>query len=293
MFHLRSREANSSLKVVWNGTELTNSTHTNYLGVTLDRTLSYKQHIQNTKMKVTTRNNLLTKLSTSKWGANFRTIRTALALSYFMVEYAAPVWSRSSHAKKLDPALDQACRSVTGCLKPTSVENLYLLSRISPPPPPSIRRDVCARVERRKQSSNKAHSLFDHTPANKPPKCTLQPANFPVKLIRCSKWRKRLRDRRHIDIVNLHEEMTKSYARAWTTWRCLNRLRTGYACSKSQVKKWKYYTGHTMCACRQEEETTSHMMQCLKLAHPCSLDDLIKFNDRAKECVDMWKHLVS
>ena len=66
-FHLRNKEANRSLKVEWNRTELENTPHSKYLGVTLDRTLSYKEHIHNKKMKVATRNNLLRKLSNSKW----------------------------------------------------------------------------------------------------------------------------------------------------------------------------------------------------------------------------------
>ena len=65
-FHLSNKEAKRWLKVVWKEMELENTTHPKYLGVTLDRLLSYKQHIQNTKMKVATRNNLLTKLVTSK-----------------------------------------------------------------------------------------------------------------------------------------------------------------------------------------------------------------------------------
>ena len=59
-FHLRNREAK---KVSWNGVDLENTTHPNYLGVTLDRTFTYKHHIQNTKMKLATRNNLLMKLA--------------------------------------------------------------------------------------------------------------------------------------------------------------------------------------------------------------------------------------
>ena len=91
-FHLRNKDAKRSLKVVWNKTELENTTHPKYPGVTLDRSLSYKQHIQNTKMKVATRNNLLTIQVTSKWGENPSTIRpTALTLSYSTAEYAVPV----------------------------------------------------------------------------------------------------------------------------------------------------------------------------------------------------------
>ena len=67
-----------------------------YLGVTLDRTLSYRQHLQKTAAEVKTRNNLLSKLAGSTWGANATTLRTcALALCYSAAEYCCPVWSRS------------------------------------------------------------------------------------------------------------------------------------------------------------------------------------------------------
>ena len=80
-FHLRNREAKRLLKVSWNGVDLENTTHPKYSDVTLDRTFSYKQHMQNTKMKVATRNNLLKKLANSKCGINTSTIiTTALAL---------------------------------------------------------------------------------------------------------------------------------------------------------------------------------------------------------------------
>ena len=94
-FHLRNKQSKSTLKVKWNRTDLENTPHPKYLSVTLYRTLSYKQYTHNTKIKVTTRNNLLGKLSSSKWGTNASTIRTtALALSYSVAEYAAPVWAR-------------------------------------------------------------------------------------------------------------------------------------------------------------------------------------------------------
>ena len=114
-------------------------------------------------MKVATRNNLLKKLANFRWGTYARIIRTtALALCYSTAEYAAPVWERSAHAHVLNPELNQACRAITGCLKPTNVENLYLLAGIAPP---EIRRSVCARVERTKQVERETHSLFGHTPA--------------------------------------------------------------------------------------------------------------------------------
>ena len=146
----------------WNRTDLENTSHPKYLGIMLDRTLSYKQHIHNT-MKVVTRNNLFRKLSSSKWGTNVSTNRTtALTLSYSVAEYAAPVWTRSAHAYKLDSVLNSACPSITGCLKPTNVREQYLFGIA----PMSIRRDVCARVEKAKQEKNEAHSLYGQIPAD-------------------------------------------------------------------------------------------------------------------------------
>ena len=113
-FHLRNREAKRSQQVSWNGVDMENTYTPKYLGVTLDRRLSYKTHIHNTGMKVATRNNLLKKLAYSKWGINWGTVRaTALAPCYSTAEYAAPVWDMSAHAHLLNPELNQACRAIT------------------------------------------------------------------------------------------------------------------------------------------------------------------------------------
>jgi len=78
-----------------------------YLGVTPDRSLSLRVYIQKTAAKVATRNNLLSLLAGSSWGASAATLRTsALALCYSTAEYCAPVWSRSSHAKLIDIQLN-------------------------------------------------------------------------------------------------------------------------------------------------------------------------------------------
>ena len=294
-FHLKNQEAKRTLEVKWNNTDLENTPHPKYLGVTLDRTLSYKKHIHNTKMKVATRNNLLKKLSNSKWGCNASTIRTtALALSYSAAEYACPVWARSPHASKLDPELNDACRSITGCLRPTNVEELYLLAGIAPP---DIRRDVCARVEKKKQETNAAHSLHGQVPAERRLKrecflSSVRPADFPAKVIRCSEWQHRQNLSPHNCAVNLDESLAKGHTSPWAAWRCLNRLRTGVTCSKEQRKRWKYFNGDTTCECGQAPETTKHMLQCPLLAHPCTLDDLQKFNENARKCVDKWKNAV-
>ena len=92
--------------------------------------------------------------------------------------------------------------------------------------------------------------------------------------------------------MKLHEELAKGYDSPWTTWSCLNRPSTGYTCSKAQRNKWKLYTGDTTRACGKTEETAAHMLQCSQLAHPCSLDDLIMFNDVGKQCAELWKRMI-
>ena len=117
------------LNLVWNETWLINTATTVYLGIHLDRTLSYKVHIQKTKMKGNARNNIIRKLANSKWaGCRATTLRTScLALCYSATEHAYPVWARSGHANKLNPALHECCRIITGCLKPVNVTSILLL----------------------------------------------------------------------------------------------------------------------------------------------------------------------
>ena len=140
-------------------------------------------------MKVATRNNLLKKFSNSKWGCNASTIRTtALAMSYSAAENACLVWARPPHASKLDPELNDACRSITGCLRPNNVEELYMLTGIAPH---DTRRVVCARVEMKKQERNAAHSPHGYVPVERRLKrecfiSSVRPADFPAKVIRCS-----------------------------------------------------------------------------------------------------------
>ena len=139
-----------------------NTAHLKYIYITLDSTFSYKKYINYTRMKVATRNNLIKKSFTSKWGTRIKS--TALALCYSVAEYACPVWERSAHAQSLYPELNQACREITGCLKASKVEDLYLIAGISAM---NIRRNVCASVEKKKHKSNETHSQFGQKSSEK------------------------------------------------------------------------------------------------------------------------------
>ena len=121
----------------------------------------------------------------------------------------------SAHVYKLDSELNRACQAITGCLKLTNVEELYLLSGIVSP---SIRLDVCARVEKDKQETNKAHSLHGKIPAERRLKSrncflhSVKPANFPPTVIRCSEWLRRTNKTPHRTSVNLEEDLARDMA---------------------------------------------------------------------------------
>ena len=67
MFHLLNTSAARELRVHMEGQQLRHDPNPVYLGVTLDvtldRTLSYRQHLTKTARKLQSRNNLLTKLA--------------------------------------------------------------------------------------------------------------------------------------------------------------------------------------------------------------------------------------
>ena len=126
--------ANHQLNVSMSGNLLKHDPNPVYLGVTLDRTLSYKEHLSKTAAKLKSRNNLLSKLAGSSWGANAKTLRTsALALCYSVAEYCCPAWSRSSHMASIDSQLNNTMRLISGGVRPTQTPWLPVLANIAPP----------------------------------------------------------------------------------------------------------------------------------------------------------------
>jgi len=104
-----------------------------FLEHSVDRTLSYGEHLTKTAGKLKNRNNLLMKLAGSTWGASANTLRSpALALCYSAAEYCAPVWSRYAHTSRVDVQLNST-NLISGTLHSTPLPWLPVLSNIEPP----------------------------------------------------------------------------------------------------------------------------------------------------------------
>jgi len=89
----------------------------------LDSSLTYRRHLESRRKKCRAAEAL----------AGATTLRIAtLALVHSTAEYCAPVWCRSAHTRLTDPAINDALRIVTGCLRPTPADNLSILAGIQP-----------------------------------------------------------------------------------------------------------------------------------------------------------------
>ena len=130
-FYLRNRATKRELKVKSNGKILPFCPVPTYLGVKLDRALTYRHRLEVLLKKLSTRVSLLRRLAGLGWGPSAKALRTAaLSLIYSTAEYCAPAWCRSAHTRLIDSVLNDALRIVTGCLRPTPTNNLSILSGI-------------------------------------------------------------------------------------------------------------------------------------------------------------------
>ena len=132
-FHLNNREPKRELKVCNDDRLLPFCPTPTYLGVKLDRSLTFCHHLVALRKKLSSRVTLLRRLVGSGWGTGAKTLHIAtLSLVYSTAEYCAPVWCCSAHTRLIDSVLNDALRIVTGCLHPTPTDHQPVLSGIQP-----------------------------------------------------------------------------------------------------------------------------------------------------------------
>ena len=102
-----------------------------YLGVKLERLLKFHHHLVALHKKLSSCVTLLRRLMGSGWGAGAKALHIAtLSLVYLTAEYCAPVWCRTAHTCLIDSVLNDTLCIVTGCLRPTPMDHLPVLSGI-------------------------------------------------------------------------------------------------------------------------------------------------------------------
>ncbi|CAH1242641.1 Hypp6921 [Branchiostoma lanceolatum] len=283
-FHLNNDAATRKLRITWEGKELENTPYPVYLGVTLDRTLSFREHVTKLRKKVSSRNNLLSNLANSSWGADPKTLKqTALALCYSTAEYCAAVWERSSHAPKADVELNRACRTITGNLKATPRPALYTLAGICPP---GIRRDVQARTERDKQQKDPRHPLHGHQEV--PRRLRSRHSFMTVRglggktpeTLRIEMW-KRSDPNNNRALPSPSESLPPGADLPRRTWVALKRARAKVARTGDNLLRWGK-ANSAACGCGEDP-----LMNNCRLSPTCTDSDLREANEVALNWIEM------
>ena len=113
-----------------------------YLGVTLDKRLTWKQHIVAAEAKARRKLNIMRKLAGTHWGANEKILKTVYQGTVRPhLEYGSSSWmtAAKSHQQTLDKVQNQALRIITGAMKSTPIERMEQTAGI----PPLIKRREC------------------------------------------------------------------------------------------------------------------------------------------------------
>ncbi|UYV81897.1 hypothetical protein LAZ67_21000069 [Cordylochernes scorpioides] len=267
-FHLNNHRAERKLKLFINNSQITHSEHSKYLGIHLDRTLTFKTHLTKLKGKLSSRNNILHKLAGSSWGSDANTLRTsALALIFSTAEYCAPVWDGSCHTKLIDTQLNSTLRIITGVCQPTRIDWLPVLAHISPP------------ELRRKEATKKMYQKLVDSPdleinpiLQSPPKHRLKSRNpiwsrgnqllsqnFNISEAWTNSWISS--DIPNKNLITSQSVKIPGFSLPRREWVLLNRFRTGQGRCAELMKLWGY-TKDPNCACNVPQSMSHILDDC-------------------------------
>ena len=271
-----------------------------YLGVKLDRSLTYRPHLEALRKKLCARVSLLRRLAGTGWGASAKTLRTAaLSLVYSTAEYCAPVWCRSVHIRLIDSVINDALRIVTGCLRPTPSVYLPVLSGIQPA---ELRRQGATLSLANRSSLDPDHILHgqfhesqDICRERLKSRRSFVPAarklldSLSEMDVRAAEWTNTKWDMEYsANALSFHAFITKASSRPLgmglprAAWVKLNHLRSGVGRFCSSMYKWGL-APLANCECGASEQTADHIIsQCPIHRAPRGMFGLMVLDDETR-----------
>ena len=129
--------------------------------------LNFKQHLEEVAGNVISKCSLIRRIASTTLGASAKTLRISTqALVFPAAQYCAPILNRSPYVKKVDVAINSSLRTISGCLKPTSVFQPPVLAGRAPA---GLRRKAATLALARKAVKHDWHILHDTTKNKVPP----------------------------------------------------------------------------------------------------------------------------
>ena len=266
VFHLDNRQANRALRIKVGNITIPSDPTPKYLGITLDRSLTYKGHLEGTARKIGKRNCILRKIAGTTWGSKQSVLRTtALALCYSVAEYCSPVWTRSTHAQKVDTKLRESMRVVSGCLKPTPVEWLPVTSAIAPP---HLRREQSNQDWIKKiktcEKETPLKQIYSNAPAtsrlkSRKPFYHSEQKDFSLQEEWKKEWDKST-PRGGGSVQDPSRRLPGFDKANRRTWVASNRIRTGHCRTASNLHKWGLIDSPVCPKCGAAPQDTDHLV---------------------------------
>lgn len=289
-FHLSNKNAWRKIKVKFCGKNVKYNFFPKYLGNTLDRSLTHKEHLAKLSGKIKSRCNIIQKLTGTSWGASGETLRSSsLSLVYSAAEYCSPVWSHSAHTYLVDNVLNECQRIITGTIQSTPIQWLPVLSNIMPP---KIRRNVALIREAEKIYSNPELPMHQdlygradiRLPSRNPFWMKVQElgyTNYSPKDEWINDWNN---DRvTNFNLVDDPNKKLPGFDLSRKNWCKLNRIRTNHGRCNYTLHKWNPSIMPD-CDCGHPNQTIHHIVnECETRKFHGQLDELNLVTDEAIE----------
>lgn len=263
-FHLNNKEANRVPIVKFNDVQLTYDKTPKYLGITLDRSLTYKTHLSKTALKVRTRNNILYKISGSNWGASPEVMRlTAMSLINSVGDFGSPVWMNSNHVSLVDVQLNETLRLVSGTVKATPLPWLPVLSNIIPA---ELRRKDSLRkviVNSRFYNNSILNDVLNENVCQR--LISRKVVSVQFNELQQFDWKEQWREAWsneilfNKDFVSDPVQKLNGFDLERKHWVLLNRIRTGKGRCNACLFQWKIINFET-CDCGSSSQTIPHLI---------------------------------
>ena len=201
------------------------------------------------------------------------------------------MWEWSCHSYKVDTELNQACRIITGALRPTPLPVLHRLAGIAPP---KIRRAVHSKTQKYKQENDVRHPLYGYETVRRRLKSrksfmtisSLDPTEAAT--YRVENWRETdncpLSEAIQIPCESLPQG-TNLCRKDWVT---LNRARAKVGRTRDNLHKWGLAPS-AECPCGHSIQTMEHILRDCSLGPVCTDLDLFESSQTAMQWIQCWR----